>query len=161
MGQIVTISQLPQKLQDIKPTGQSIVLVGGCFDIIHAGHVEFLKKAKALGGTLIVMLESDEKVRILKGKSRPINLQLDRAYLLAHLQPVDIVIPLPNFTQDEEYFELVVNTIKPDIIALTKGDPVIRFAKNQAKEVGAKIVEVIERKKGYSTGKILEKIGRE
>ena len=158
MGKIINISSLENEIKKLRRSKNKIVLAGGCFDILHVGHIEFLKKAKKLNGTLLVMLESDEKIRELKGSRRPVNSQIDRAYVLAHLKPVDLVLLLPYFKTNNKYFQLV-NTIKPDIIALTKDDPVIRFAKKQAKEVGAKLVEVIERKNGYSTGEILEKLG--
>ena len=63
-----------------------IVLVGGCFDILHLGHVVFLEKAKKEGDVLVVLLESDEKVRFLKGKGRPVHTQSERAEILSALK---------------------------------------------------------------------------
>ena len=68
---------------------KNIVLVGGCFDIVHLGHLIFLEKAKAKGDILIVLLESDENIRKNKGQNRPINNQEDRALFLSKLKMVD------------------------------------------------------------------------
>ena len=95
-----------------------VVLVGGCFDILHFGHIYFLKKAKSLGDVLIVALESDENTRKLKGPSRPIHTQKQRKEMLEALRFVDKIIslpPLPNYRQ-------LVAEIKPQIIAVTQGD---------------------------------------
>ena len=98
-----------------------IILVGGCFDILHFGHISFLKKAKALGGKLIVALESDVNVRKLKGPGRPIHTQEKRRQMLLALKCVDQVIPLPPLNSDADYARLVAK-IKPDLIAVTAGD---------------------------------------
>ena len=98
-----------------------IVLVGGCFDILHFGHISFLKKAKALGGKLVVALESDENVRKLKGQGRPIHNQAQRRQMLQTIKYVDKVISLPPMHSDTDYARLV-KRVKPDIIAITAGD---------------------------------------
>lgn len=98
-----------------------IVLVGGCFDILHYGHISFLKKAKKLGNYLIVALESDQNTRKLKGPSRPIHTQKKRMEMLQELKCVDKVIPLPPMKTDSDY-EKLVRKVNPDIIAVTKGD---------------------------------------
>jgi len=112
------------------------VLVGGCFDFIHYGHISFLKQAKAQGDYLIVALESDENVRRMKGASRPIHSQQQRKEMLEALKVVDEVLLLPPMTTDQEYFDLVRN-IQPHVIAVTEGDPIIEKKKQQAREVGA------------------------
>ena len=129
------------------------VLVSGCFDILHIGHVKFLKAAKNAGDYLVVLLESDEKVKKLKGPNRPIHNQSQRAEMLESLKMVDEVIKLPTITTYEQYLT-VVKKIKPDIIAITSGDPNWEIKKRMAKEVGGKVEVVITRINKYSTSSI-------
>lgn len=93
---------------------ETVVFTNGCFDILHRGHIELLKASKRLGGHLIVGLNTDESVRRLKGKERPINNQYDRKMLLESLAFVDEVIL---FDEDTPYN--LIQKVKPDII--TKG----------------------------------------
>lgn len=155
MNKIIPFNNLKKfiKQQALK----KIILVGGCFDILHPSHVDFLNKSKQLGGALMILLESDEKVKKLKGKRRPIFPQIDRAKILANLTCVDYVVLLPILKKDEEYFELV-KTIKPAIIAITKSDGLKKLKKEQAEIVGGKLVEVIKRKEKHSTSNIVKKI---
>lgn len=132
-----------------------IVLVGGCFDILHPGHVIFLKKAKQVGDKLIVLLESDEKIRKLKGSGRPIHKQKERAILLKALKFVDEVILLPYIDKEIDY-DKYIQKIKPDIIATTLGDPYIKYKKRSAKKVGAKLKCVTKRIENYSTSQLVE-----
>src|SRR3989337_4236939 len=91
------------------------VLVGGCFDVIHYGHIHFLKQAKSLGDHLIVALESDKNIKRLKGKVRPIHSQNQRREMLESLSFVDKVIILSDNMTDSDYLKLVQD-VKPHII---------------------------------------------
>lgn len=91
MGKIAEREKLDTLSQELKTKGKTIVTTNGCFDILHVGHVRILQEAKSLGDVLIVGLNSDESVQKLKGPSRPINNQADRAELLAALACVDYV----------------------------------------------------------------------
>jgi len=133
-----------------------IVLAGGCFDVLHPGHLEFLSKAKALGNKLIILLESDINIRRLKGNSRPINDQKRRKDNLLKTGIVDIIIPLTSKVSDE-YYDEVVKSVNPDIIAVTKGDPLLKKKLRQAKSIGCNLKVVMDRNKKYSTTKILNK----
>jgi len=117
------------------------VLVGGCFDFIHYGHISFLKQAKALGDFLVVALESDNNVRHAKGETRPIHTQKQRQQMLEALSFVDEVISLPPMKIDEEYFNLV-NQVKPSVIAITQGDPIKNKKQEHAQKVGAQLIEI-------------------
>lgn len=128
---------------------KKIVLVGGCFDILHFGHIYFLKKAKKLGDILVVALESDENTRKLKGFKRPIHTQKQRAEMLKSLSFVDKVISLPPFPDYQE----LTNQVHPTIIAATKGDPMLKKKAGHAVKVGAKVV-VIPKIKMASTTQI-------
>ena len=136
---------------------KKIVLVGGCFDIVHLGHLIFLEKAKAKGDILIVLLESDENIRKNKGQNRPINNQDDRAVFLTKLKMVDYVIKLPEMKNDEEYFK-IINKIKPKIIAVSEKDINLVKKKEQAQKIGAKLIEVTKIIPQRSTSKIIEDI---
>lgn len=117
------------------------VLVGGCFDLLHFGHTEFLRQAKALGDRLVVALESDANVRRMKGDSRPIHTQAQRKQMLESLSHVDEVILLPPMKGDRDYYEFV-RKVKPNVIAVTEGDPNTVKKSEQAKEIGAVLVEI-------------------
>lgn len=155
MKKIISIQHAKYVTKQIKAKNLSIVLVGGCFDIIHLGHIQFLKKAKEHGDKLIVMLESDWTLKKLKGKNRPLNNQKTRAQILSHLPTVDYITLLPSHLVDLDYFRLV-KIIKPDIIAITSGDPIKNIKERQAIEVGGKVQEVISRIEKYSTTRIIE-----
>jgi rfaE bifunctional protein nucleotidyltransferase chain/domain len=122
-------------------TKAKVVLVGGVFDILHYGHIHFLKKAKALGDYLIVALESDINVKRLKGEKRPIHDQNQRQEMLESLHFVDRVIILKDEMKDEDY-EKLVKIISPQIIAITAGDPIIEKKRKQATGIGATLVEI-------------------
>jgi len=130
---------------------QSTVLVGGCFDIFHYGHLSFLKKVYEEGKMVIIALESDEFIRMRKLKE-PFHTQVQRATILSHLDLVDLVICLPHFTENEEYYQLV-RTIHPDIIACTKGDPNLMYKEEQAKEVRARVL-IVDNCEGFSSSTI-------
>ncbi len=110
MGKVLKLQDLLQKVSEAKADMKTIVTTNGCFDIIHAGHVRYLKEAKTLGDLLIVCLNSDESIRRLKGPERPLNCEADRAEVLASLSSVDYVVIFEEDTPSE-----VLEKIKPDI----------------------------------------------
>lgn len=134
--------------------GKKTTLVGGCFDLLHYGHYAFLKKAKEVGDYLIVALESDEF--ILKHKHRkPVHSQRERAEILAELHCVDMVVMLPYLSSDREY-ESFVNKIRPNIIAVTKGDPQTENKKRQAEQVRGELQIVTSMLGDFSSQKITQ-----
>ena len=137
-----------------------IVLVGGCFDILHLGHVIFLEKAKRLGDKLVVLLESDENIKKNKGNNRPVNNQENRAKMLMSLKAVSKVIKLPEMKTDEEYLALI-KKIKPSVIAITGGDKRIFQKRKQAKIVGARLVKVTKQIPYQSTSRIVDIIAQD
>ncbi|SMC39002.1 D-glycero-beta-D-manno-heptose 1-phosphate adenylyltransferase [Sporomusa malonica] len=98
--------------KELKASGKKIVFTNGCFDLLHAGHVRYLASARELGDCLIVGLNSDNSVKSLKGESRPINGQDDRAEVLAGLSAVDYIIIF-----DEVTAEGLVAEVQPDVYA--------------------------------------------
>ena len=109
---LIEKEDLKELLSNLK--GKKIVFTNGCFDILHIGHVKYLKESKKYGDVLIVGLNSDASVKKLKGENRPINNEFDRAMVLDELKSVDYVVI---FEQDSPV-ELL-NIIKPDVY--TKG----------------------------------------
>ena len=122
-------------------TTPRIVLVGGCFDLIHYGHIKFLAEAKSHGDYLIVALESDENVRRMKGEARPIHSQQQRKKMLEALTCVDEVISLPPINNHQEYYDLVAR-VHPQIIAITEGDPQEANKREQAAKAAAQLVTI-------------------
>jgi len=110
MGQVVKLDELLKKIQELKNNKKVIVTTNGCFDILHVGHVRYLNQAKSLGDILIVCLNTDKSVKKLKGDSRPINTEDDRAEVLAGLGSVDFVVLF-----DEQTPSDLLAKIKPDI----------------------------------------------
>jgi rfaE bifunctional protein nucleotidyltransferase chain/domain len=142
-----------QTINGWKNKKESIVFTNGCFDILHAGHIHYLNQAKSLADHLIIGLNSDRSVKVLKGSARPINKELDRATVLAALEVVDLVIIF-----DEDDPLLLIKHIMPDV--LVKGgdwkiDQIIG-----ASEVisNGGIVKSLGFLKGYSSTSIIEKL---
>lgn len=131
------------------------VLVGGCFDLLHIGHLRFLKAAKKEGEILIVALESDEFIK-KKKKRLPFHSQIERGEILASLTIVDLVILLPLFSSNKDYF-LLVKKISPQIIGVVKNDPLLEIKRKQAHAVGAHI-KIFPFLKGFSSTNFLEKL---
>lgn len=103
--EIVTLSDR------LKKEGKKVVFTNGCFDILHVGHVKYLQEAKSYGDVLIVGLNSDSSVRELKGPTRPVNTEDDRAYILAALESVDYVVVFSEETPHD-----LIKSIAPDIL---------------------------------------------
>ncbi|MCV3337714.1 MULTISPECIES: D-glycero-beta-D-manno-heptose-7-phosphate kinase [unclassified Campylobacter] len=139
--------ELVKLLQD-----QKVVFTNGCFDIMHYGHIKYLEKAKKLGDILVVGLNSDESVKRLKGNSRPINLEFQRACMLASMYFVDYVVI---FDEDTPY-ELI-EFLKPDVL--------VKGADYKDKEVVGsnlvKKVELIDFEDGFSTTNIINRIAND
>ncbi len=126
----------------------SLVFTNGCFDILHRGHLELLKFCKSTGNTVIVGLNSDESIKRLKGRDRPINKQEDRKYILECLKFVDKVVV---FEEDTPYN--LIKQIRPDCIV--KGGDY-----KPENVVGSDLCEVVIFKyvEGYSTTKTIKSI---
>lgn len=134
-------------------TPEKTVLVGGCFDVLHSGHIRFLEKAKEQGTHLVVALEPDEHIRQYKHRD-PIHTQHQRAYNLKSLRAVDEVVLLPRMHGFDDY-KALVEDIRPQIIAVTEGDPQSDNKSKQAQVVGAQMIAVTDEIKGFSTSAII------
>lgn len=111
-SKMIVSKELIGKLsEELKQSGKRIVFTNGCFDIIHAGHVKYLAEARNMGDVLIVGMNTDESVRSIKGPTRPINNETDRAAVLEALRSVDIVTLF-----GEDTPELLIRSIVPDVL---------------------------------------------
>ncbi len=146
---IKTLDEIAALSNELKTRGKKIVFTNGCFDLLHAGHVRYLETAKSFGDVLILGLNSDRSVTALKGEGRPINIQMDRAYILAALEAVDYVVI---FDQDTPH----------DLINIVKPHTLVKGGDYEGKEVVGqdiadelKLVQFVD---GKSTTRTIEKI---
>ena len=112
MKKLYSLSQLKKIIQEHKKRGRKVVLANGCFDLIHLGHIRYLKESKKKGDILVVALNSDSSVRVLKGKGRPILNQKERAEIISSFSFIDYI----TFFK-ENNVEKVLLALKPDIQA--------------------------------------------
>ncbi len=154
-GRIVTAEELAAARETMERAGQKLVFTNGCFDLLHAGHVRYLRQARELGDALAVGLNSDGSVRELKGEGRPVNPQEDRAEVLAALGSVDYVVIF-----DDKRATDLLRAVRPHIYA-KGGDytPESLDADERAAlaEGGAK-VEILPLVPGRSTTGVLERL---
>ena len=150
---VVTEDQLAITLKQAKEKGEKVVMTNGCFDILHAGHVSYLKQARELGDRLIVAVNDDDSVKRLKGEDRPINPVDRRMAVLAGLSSVDWVVP---FTEDTP--QRVIAKLLPDLL-VKGGDYKIEeiAGGKEVMEAGGE-VRVLCFEDGVSTTKIIENI---
>lgn len=160
MQKIVSVKEAIENSKELRTQGKQIVLAGGCFDILHGGHIEFLRKARDQADILFVLLESDGTVRKAKGKDRPVHTQFQRAKILSSLEWVNYIILLSSLKTHQEYDHLVTK-IKPAIIATTKGDPFRFHKERQAKKIGALVRDVIERIPDKSTHSLVQLLSKQ
>lgn len=154
MNKIISPAKAQTIIKKLKLTGEKITVIGGCFDILHIGHIKFIREAEKLGGKLFIFLEPDEKVRQLKGNDRPVFSQEERAEMLSSLISVAYIIKLPVLKNNADYDDLV-KKLQPDVIAVTDNDPLIALKKNQAEKSGGKLI-VLPFHKSLSSSKIAE-----
>lgn len=108
-GYCDSLEQLAEIVAQLQKNGKKVVTTNGCFDLLHTGHVTYMQEAAKVGDVLVVGINSDRSVRALKGESRPIQSEVDRAELIAALKPVDYT-----FIFDEDTPCAFLETLKPD-----------------------------------------------
>jgi rfaE bifunctional protein nucleotidyltransferase chain/domain len=148
-----TVKELRPLLDILRALGKKIVFTNGCFDLIHTGHTRYLTKARSFGDILVVAVNSDSSVRMIKGGNRPINDEAARMETLAALQSVDFVTL---FDERDPY--LIISELQPDVLVKGGDWPVDKIIGRDIVEArGGKVVSVgyIE---GASTTGIIEKI---
>ena len=153
MGQLIKRENLQTLLNRLRSEGKTIVTTNACFDILHVGHVRYLQKTKTFADIMIVCLNSDVSVKKIKGPTRPINNENDRAEILCALECVDYVVMF-----DESSPENLLCEIKPDVH--TKGADYTLETLPEAKSIIANggRVEFISFVEGKSTTNVIKKI---
>ncbi len=152
-GKVTSRSALAELCKDYKQNGKVVVFTNGCFDILHVGHARYLEQAKALGDVLVVGVNSDRSVKALKGESRPVTSEDERAEMIAHLGCVDYVCIFDEGTPVE-----LIRALAPSIH--TKGGDYLASDLPEAGvviELGGR-VEILPLVPGKSTSYILQKI---
>lgn len=150
---ILTRDQLKRRVEKWRKSGEKVTLANGCFDVLHVGHVRYLQAAKKLGGKLIVAVNSDESVRVLKGEGRPHIPENERAEIIAALADVDAVVIFP-----EPDVRPLIREIHPDIQA--KGtDYTVESVpeRDVVAEFGGR-VEIVGDRKDHSATEVLRKM---
>lgn len=150
---IVDRDKIADFCQVLRDGGQKVVFTNGCFDILHAGHVRYLKKARSYGDCLVLGLNTDDSVRRLKGPKRPINNELDRAEVVGALKSVDYVVFF-----DEPTAEELIRQVHPDVY-VKGGDYTIETLPEGQIVLGyGGSVELVKLVEGRSTTNIIAKI---
>ncbi len=142
-------------ISEIKRNGKKIVFTNGCFDILHAGHVDYLNKAKEMGDILIVALNSDISVKNIKGNKRPIVPLEQRAFIIANLKSVDYVTDF-----DEETPANIIEDLIPDYLVKGADWDVTKIVGKDVVEKHGGEVKTIKFETDTSTSKIIESISQ-
>jgi rfaE bifunctional protein nucleotidyltransferase chain/domain len=153
MSSSISLSDLKAIRSKLKASGKKVVFTNGVFDLIHAGHVDYLSKAKKLGDVLIVGLNSDDSVKRIKGEKRPILKQDERAFILSNLKPVDYVISFDEDTPENLIFEII-----PDVLVKGADWAVEKIVGREIVEKNGGKVMNIEFANDQSTSKIIDLI---
>jgi rfaE bifunctional protein nucleotidyltransferase chain/domain len=149
-NKILSRDELRERVREWRRAGEQITLANGNFDLLHVGHVRYLRGAKALGGRLVVAINSDESVRALKGEGRPIMPAEERAEIVAALADVDAVVVFPELD-----VRAIIREIRPDIQA--KGTDYTADSvpeRDAVAEYGGR-VEIVGDPKDHSTSEII------
>jgi rfaE bifunctional protein nucleotidyltransferase chain/domain len=149
----MTLEEIIVRFGRQKRNGKSVVFTNGCFDLLHPGHIHSLEAARRLGDILIVGINSDESVRVLKGEDRPLIPELERAEILANLECVDGVLVFEELTPQK-----VIAALLPDILVKGSDWPGSQIVGREEVEAAGGKVVLIDNMPGYSTTEILKKI---
>ena len=151
---VVSREDLRKRAAAWKQAGEAVILTNGCFDLLHVGHIRYLRAAKQLGGRVVVALNSDESVRTLKGTGRPVMNEQERAEILAALTDVDAIVIFP-----EPDVRAIIREIHPDVQA--KGTDYTEDSVPERDEViayGGRVA-IVGDPKDHSTTEILKQMG--
>jgi len=153
-NKLVDNPQILKKLcAEYVTTEKKIIMTNGCFDIIHSGHVHILREAKKMGDVLIVAMNSDESVVKNKGNNRPINNEIERAFVLSSLIMVDHIIIFNEITPEK-----LICTILPDVLVKGADYENKKIAGRDCLENNGKKVALVSLLEGRSTSKIIQKL---
>jgi rfaE bifunctional protein nucleotidyltransferase chain/domain len=151
---IVPREQVAETAKRWRAQGEKIILTNGCFDVLHVGHVRYLRGAKQLGGKVVVALNSDSSARALKGEGRPYTSEKERAEVLAALQDVDAVVIF-----SEKDVSAIIRELRPDIHA--KGTDYSEASVPEGtlvRELGGRVA-IVGDPKDHSSSDLIAKLG--
>jgi cytidyltransferase-like protein len=152
---ITSLETLIPIVRDWQIQGQKIVLVTGVFDILHHEHRQFFKKAKALGQKLIVGVETDHRVKIMKGPTRPINPEKSRLQNLQNLPEIDVIFLLPTqFDQQQDWVNFMTNLL-PDIYAVSSHTKYLENKRTICAQTGVTFIIAHQHNPDISSTKII------
>jgi D-beta-D-heptose 7-phosphate kinase/D-beta-D-heptose 1-phosphate adenosyltransferase len=155
-GKILTRAALSRRLAALRRAGKRIVFTNGCFDLIHPGHVRYLRAARRLGDVLVVGLNSDRSARRLgKGPGRPLVREADRAEVLAALEMVDFVTLFAEDTPLD-----LIRRVRPDVLVKGGDWSEERIVGADVVRAGGGSVRSLPFAPGYSTTRLIRRIGR-
>lgn len=156
-AKILTLKQLSKASAALRHAGKKLVMTNGCFDLLHVGHVRYLRRARELGDALAVGVNGDSSVRALKGEGRPLNREIDRAEVLAALESVTYVTIFSEVRATH-----LLEMVRPSVY-VKGGDykPETLNAEERAalQEIGAQI-RIVPFEHGHSTSRLLDQLKR-
>lgn len=154
-GKILSLDELAAHLAEPRRRGECIILANGCFDFLHVGHIRYLEGAKALGGVLVVGVNSDASVARLKGPGRPLLPAADRARLVAALRAVDYVVIF-----DEPTVAGLLERLRPDVHAKGTDYAADTVPEREiARRLGCRVA-IVGDPKQHSTRALMQEIAR-
>lgn len=155
LSKLVSLAALAHEAKNFSAAGRTLVFTNGCFDLLHVGHVRYLQAARARGDALAVAINGDVSVRALKGPTRPVNSEVDRAEVLAALECINFVtlFHTPRVTE-------VIRTVRPQLY-VKGGDYTVESLdpdeRHALEEAGARI-EILDLVPGKSTTAVLKRV---
>jgi len=145
--------ELSAQLAWDREKGRKVVFTNGCFDLLHVGHIRYLQQARRMGDLLVVAINTDDSVKKLKGPSRPVQPEPDRAEILASLQCVDYVV---SFGEDTPL--ALIEKLKPDVLVKGADWPVDQIVGRELVEGSGGEVATIPYVEGLSTSALIDRI---
>jgi rfaE bifunctional protein nucleotidyltransferase chain/domain len=152
---VIPRQKLAHVVRELKAAGRKVVFTNGCFDLLHVGHVRYLREARGLGDVLVVGVNSDASVRAIKGPPRPLQPEADRAEILASLECVDYVTIF-----DEEIPAELIAAIVPDVLVKGGDWPLDQIVGRDTVEAGGGTVTTIPLVEGRSTSALLKRLDK-
>ena len=153
MGEVITREALIEKRGQLRREARRVVFTNGCFDLLHPGHVRYLREARSLGDVLVVALNSDTSVRALKGEGRPILSQDERAEVLSALESVDYVTVFEEETPRE-----LIASVLPDVLVKGGDWAIEEIVGREEVEAAGGEVRSLPYLQGASTSEIVKRI---
>ena len=155
LAKVVPLERSIERVAGMKRAGKRVVFTNGCFDLLHPGHTRYLAEARALGDALVVAINSDRSVRALKGPSRPILPESERAEVIAALRCVDLVTTFDDLTPRD----LLARMLPQVLVKGADWGPANIVGREEVEAAGGRVVS-IPVVLGYSTSELIEKASR-